>query len=108
MVQGWCALNLEQYPTSRAATLLIENATAEHAGDYRCVATDVCGSVTSDPVTLTICTADFDGDGFVTGLDFDLYVAAFENGDTNADFDGDGFITGVDFDLYVQAFEAGC
>ena len=25
-----------------------------------------------------------------------------------ADFDGDGFITGIDFDLYVGAFEAGC
>jgi hypothetical protein len=54
------------------------------------------------------CRADFDHDGFVTGLDFDLYVQAFELGDPTADFDLDGFITGLDFDLYVQAFEAGC
>lgn len=54
------------------------------------------------------CAADFDGDGFVTGIDFDLYVAAFESGDLSSDFDGDGFITGIDFDLYVVAFEAGC
>lgn len=54
------------------------------------------------------CAADFDGDGFVTGIDFDLYVAAFEAGDLTADFDGDGFITGIDFDLYVAAYEAGC
>ncbi len=54
------------------------------------------------------CPADFDGDGFVTGVDFDLFVTAFESGDTRSDFDHDGFITGVDFDLYVQAFEAGC
>jgi hypothetical protein len=54
------------------------------------------------------CPADFDHDGFVTGLDFDLYVAAFEAGDMSADFDGDAFVTGLDFDLYVQAFEAGC
>lgn len=52
--------------------------------------------------------ADFDGDGFVTGADFDLYVQAFEAGDLAADFDGDGFLSGIDFDLYVQAFEAGC
>ena len=54
------------------------------------------------------CPADFDGDGFVTGIDYDLYVAAFEAGEMSADFDGDGFITGIDFDLYVGAFEAGC
>jgi hypothetical protein len=54
------------------------------------------------------CPADFDGDGFVTGIDFDLFVQAFEAGDMSSDFDGDGFITGIDFDLYVQAFEAGC
>ena len=54
------------------------------------------------------CRADFDGDGFVTGLDFDLYVLAFEAGDATADFDADGFVTGIDFDQYVAAFEAGC
>ena len=54
------------------------------------------------------CSADFDGDGFVTGLDYDLYVQAFESGETTADFDGDGFITGSDFDQYVVAYEAGC
>lgn len=55
-----------------------------------------------------ICLADFDDDGFVTGIDYDLYVSAFEAGDMAADFDDDGFITGIDFDLYVQAFEVGC
>lgn len=54
------------------------------------------------------CPADFDGDGFVTGADFDLYVVAFEAGKESADFDGDGFVSGVDFDLYVVAFEEGC
>jgi hypothetical protein len=54
------------------------------------------------------CAADFDCDGFLTGIDYDLYVAAFEAGEMTADFDGDRFITGIDFDLYVAAFEAGC
>ena len=54
------------------------------------------------------CRADFDGDGFVSGIDFDLYVQAFEAGASSADFDGDGFVTGIDFDLYVEAYEAGC
>lgn len=64
----------------------------------------------SNSLTLIVnyCDADFDGDGFVTGDDFDAYTAAFELGATAADFDGDGFVTGDDFDLFVLAFERGC
>ena len=29
----------------------------------------------------------YDGDGFVTGLDFDLFIAAFESGDPSSDYD---------------------
>ncbi len=54
------------------------------------------------------CPADVDGDGFVTGDDFQLFVEWFETGDIRADFDGDGFITGDDFEQFVTAFEAGC
>ena len=57
---------------------------------------------------LPACRVDFDGDGFVTGLDFDLFVAAFEAGEVTADFDGDGFLTGLDYDQFVGAYEAGC
>ena len=54
------------------------------------------------------CRADYDSDGFITGIDYDLFVQDFEAGNMNADFDNDGFLTGIDFDLYVQAYEAGC
>ncbi len=54
------------------------------------------------------CGADFNGDGFVTGDDFDLYSLAFVAGADSADFDGDGFVTGDDFDAYSDAFQAGC
>lgn len=59
-------------------------------------------------LVIIACPVDFDGDGFVTSADFDLFVQAFETGDAWSDFDGDGFITGVDFDSYVVAYEAGC
>lgn len=55
-----------------------------------------------------LCPADFDGDGFATGDDFDAFVADFELGGMSADFDADGFVTGDDFDAFVAAFEAGC
>lgn len=54
------------------------------------------------------CAADFDGDGFLTGLDYAAFVLAFEAGDLRADFDGDGYINAIDFDDYVRAFELGC
>ncbi len=54
------------------------------------------------------CRADYDGDGFVTGDDFALFVTDFEAGNIRADIDGDGFITGDDFGLFVTLFEIGC
>jgi len=59
-------------------------------------------------VDTLLCPSDFDGDGFVTGDDFDAFVGAFAAGDLKADFDKDGFVTGDDFDAYVVAFESGC
>lgn len=54
------------------------------------------------------CPVDRDNDGFVTGVDFDLFVGVFEDGGESADFDHDGFVTGIDFDEFVAAFELGC
>ncbi len=54
------------------------------------------------------CSPDFDDDGFLTGDDFDAFVAAFEIGDISADYDADGFVSGEDFDAYVIDFESGC
>jgi hypothetical protein len=96
---------------ANAATYTVPASDSSHAGSYDCVVSNTCVSVTSNPATVTVedcCAADFDGDGFVSGLDYDLFVQAFENGDLSADFDGDGFISGIDFDLYVAAFEQGC
>jgi len=91
------------------ATLTITNAQASDAGNFTAVFSNACGSATSDAATVTICcAADFDCNGFVTGDDFDEYVAAFEAGTTDADFNGDGFVNGDDFDAFVDAFEAGC
>jgi len=57
---------------------------------------------------LTLCAADFTGDGFVDGFDYDAFVEAFESGAISADMDGDGFIDGFDYDLFVERFELGC
>lgn len=68
----------------------------------------IYGFSDSHVISLFDCPPDFDEDGFLTGLDFDLFVQAFENGDMAADYDEDGFLTGIDFDVFVQDFEHGC
>ncbi len=55
-----------------------------------------------------VCPSDFNGDGFVSGEDFDAFLNAFTAGDPGADFDGNNFVNGDDFDGYVAAFVAGC
>ncbi len=47
---------------------------------FRCIVSNSCGSVASDPVTLNVCRADFNGDGFIDFFDLDDDVAAFEAG----------------------------
>jgi len=59
-------------------------------------------------VCIPPCHPDYNGDGFVTGEDFDLFLADFESGSIKADYNGDGFVTGEDFDAFVAAFEIGC
>jgi hypothetical protein len=73
-----------------------------------CVVSNGCGGVASDAITMTICAADANCDGFLDFGDFDDFVTAFEAGAPGADFDGDGFLTFEDFDAFVAAFEAGC
>lgn len=58
------------------------------------------------------CPADFNGDGFLDGFDYDAFVSCFE-GDAcppgkSADYNGDGFADGFDYDDFVAAFETGC
>lgn len=65
-------------------------------------------SATDYGIFVNLCLSDFNKDGFVSGEDFDAFVAVFELGDPTADFDGNGFVTGEDFDGFVGAFEAGC
>lgn len=72
-----------------------------------------CGNSACASTTVTVSSpADFNGDGFVDGFDYDDFVACFEGGGCppgkSADFNNDGFVDGFDYDEYIAIFEAGC
>jgi hypothetical protein len=58
------------------------------------------------------CPADYNGDGFVDGIDSDLFNNDFESADPNrqiiADYNGDGFVDGIDYDMFNNDFETQC
>ncbi|MFO0835132.1 MAG: hypothetical protein U0638_09190 [Phycisphaerales bacterium] len=54
------------------------------------------------------CLADFDGDGFVNGNDYDLFAELFDAADDGSDLNGDGFVNGNDYDLFATHFDTGC
>jgi hypothetical protein len=56
----------------------------------------------------TFCRADYNGDGFVDGIDYDLFNNDFEAGNIAADYNRDGFVDGIDYDQFNNDFEAGC
>lgn len=99
-----------EIPDSNSDSITIRQLTSSDAGTYYCRISNDCGTAITQVARLITppCYADFDHDGFVTGSDFDQYVAAFEIGYSTADFDLDGFVTGQDFDMYVEEFEIGC
>ncbi|MFO0835092.1 MAG: S8 family serine peptidase [Phycisphaerales bacterium] len=66
------------------------------------------GIVNAYQAYLVGCPADFDGNGFVNGDDYDAFATLFDIGNTGADFNGDGFVNGNDYDAFASAFDAGC
>lgn len=58
------------------------------------------------------CDADYDNNGFVSGSDYAVLIAAFGHGrgdpayDARADHDHDGFVSGADFAVFLRYFGA--
>ncbi len=89
-------------------TLTVSNISAADAADYDCVITNPCDDVTTAAASLTLCPADFDGNGFVNGDDYDAFATLFDIADPGADINNDGFVNGDDYDFFAEHFDAGC
>jgi hypothetical protein len=102
--------------------MAIRNLGGADSGTYELIVTTACGNVTSNPVTLNICVADFDDgsgtgacDGGVTLDDLLFYLEIYENGATQADVDDgsgtgsrDGGVGIEDLLYFLARFNAGC
>lgn len=74
----------------------------------RCIVTNACGTVTSNPATLTICPGDFNCDGGVDGEDVGAFFREWESGNAAADVNADGGVDGADVSAFFEHWEAGC
>lgn len=54
------------------------------------------------------CPADLNGDGALSGADFNAWLTAFLAGDSSADQNGDGMLSGADFNAFLSNFAGGC
>jgi len=100
---------------SQTKTLTIHNARPQDVGPYDAVATNSCGSATSDPANLSVCTGDLNSDGLVDDADFVLFLTGYNILDCAdpgmpagcpADLNSDAVVDDTDFQLFVPAYDA--
>jgi hypothetical protein len=80
---------------------------------FRCVVTNPCGTVTSEPANFSVCHADFTCDGMVDDSDFVRFATAYEilecaspimPGGCSADMSADGSVDDADFVIFAAAY----
>ncbi len=87
---------------------------------WRCIVTNACGNVSSNPGTLAMldpsdptctscnpCAADYNSDGGVDGGDVDAFFIDWVQGASCADVNQDGGVDGSDVDTFFVAWSAG-
>jgi hypothetical protein len=89
-------------------TLTLPNPFGVDAGDYRCIVTTGCGSITSNAARLTICTADFDCSNTVTLDDVFIFLNAWFQQDPRCNVYGVSSLTLDDLFVFINIWYAGC
>jgi hypothetical protein len=96
---------------STTDTLTILDATQDDEGAYDCEVAGACGNLASSAATLTVCTANLNGDLVVDLADYAEFVACetgpggtVAGGCACADADGDNDADLADFTLFQAAF----
>jgi hypothetical protein len=95
-------------PSAATDTLTLGNVSPDDIAAYDCIVSNACGSVTSNPATLTICIGDFNCDGGIDGSDIEMFFAEWSVGDVSADVNYDGGIDGADVEVFFERWVSGC
>ncbi len=106
--KGGAPIDTIANPSATTATLALTNVQLPDADFYDCIVTNACGTITSNPATLTICIGDFNCDGGVDGADVGAFFEDWEAGNTIADVNSDGGVDGADVSTFFEHWEAGC
>ncbi len=62
----------------------------------------------ADPISVSVCAADFSGDGDLTFFDVSAFLQAFMDGEPGADLNSDGMFNFFDVSAFLTAYQAGC
>ena len=101
-------------PSAATSSLLISRAGALDGGDYDCIITNSCGSITSDAASVAVCIANCDCSAaapMLTANDFQCFLNKFALGDPYANCDQSTsapLLTANDFQCFLNAFASGC
>ncbi len=74
----------------------------------RCIVTNLCGSVTSDEATYTVCPADVNCSGALSVQDIFDFLEEYFSGASIGDFNGSGAVSVQDIFDFLAAYFAGC
>jgi len=93
---------------TRTSDVTFYAAADSDAGNYRCIVSSPCGTVTSEAVALAVCVGDFNCDGATEGGDIEVFFEAFTQSLMAADTNEDGGITGQDVEVFFTRWADGC
>ena len=94
---------------ARTQHLAITAAQPSDEGMYECVVSNLCGTVTSSAVRVTVvCPGDFNQDGGVDGQDLFAFFDAWVGGLSPADVNSDGGVDGGDLASFMDRWSNGC
>ena len=101
--------NTPVYSGVNTPTLTINSTDPTQTGQYVLVATNICGSSSSEPAGVVFrCVADFNRDNAADFFDYLDFVAALETEDPAADLNRDGVVDFFDYLDFVGALDLGC
>jgi hypothetical protein len=95
-------------PSAATQVLTLTDITDSDVATYHCIVSNSCGSIPSNPVTLTICIGDFNCDGGVDGSDIEAFFAAWVEASPAADVNQDGGVDGSDVEVFFERWVSGC